>query len=792
MKLRFPFRTKKKSEESVSTTQDILPLEKTENNVLVMKNGGIRSMIELTNLINVNLLDDTDENDEVGIVLEGFQDLLNDFDGDRFQVYVSSEPMNIDNYVSFLEQKINSENEYAYKAELLDIEREHVIEHTKNHRYTKAFYFITGSDKKDSEEKEEELRLINNEMVRGVKGISIHNSSIRAVLKSGSEYGRVLYDKLNPRLSKEQGELPSYTLDDFSPNPFFDKDTYYECDGYYYMILSIKEYPRDPSGAWMQELFRVNGHVDILVNFQKTGASKDKLINSISREMDDIESDLDRQIASASKKRKQKDLKDKDEVLDELIGDDEEVYHVSTFITLRAETKENLERLYREFLSRARHVKAFVFPLEHEGIDGFFVALPIMYNSELYRRYGKLMSARAISGFYPFVRTDFQMETGIRKGINTENGSLVIVDRMDRGRFLNGNGISLGMSGTGKTTGAELDILREISQGYKIRIVTPEPGFNFPFGTHMKISPASKYVLNPFHCNSFVVDKDEEEEDILDPGLYLRLKMGRVMEFFSHLIPKITDLEKAKLHDAILQAYRQKDYTFETKTTVTEFPILDDVVKILYEMTDMENLLVQLKPFYEGAFATLFNGHKNWKADDLHVINVGALSLELLIPAMIQVIDDFWEEVKLNIMSSNPTPYGMYIDEVWYFGDSKKPVTLEFIFQIYKRIRKYMGYAEIMTQNVADLMGNKQLKAIFNNAVFHRYYPMRFEDVKALSQIVPLTGKEVKFLLSQKEEQGTNLFIMGEHRMKTQTKYNMEELKILDPEKFTMLQKVGV
>lgn len=796
MKIKLPFLGKRNTKASQElTVQQALPFEGIQQNVLKMKGKGVRSLIELSDLINTNLLDYDPEDDtsELQIVLRGFQDLLNDFPSNRFQIFISSEAMDVDDYMKFLDDKIDKEDEDAFKIERLDEEKKYILDYAHTHRFTKSFYVVTGCDLRNEQDRDDELRNINNELLKSIKGIGLRNSSLRGDPKSGQDYGRLLFDKLNPRLSKAYGSLDTYGINELAPNPVIDRDTYYEIDGYFYYIFAVREFPRDPDPCWVEKLYEVNGHFDILFDFQKNRQGKDRLEKSISNDMGNIETDLERSLSHSQRKRKEQDLRDAEIVLDEIISDEEEVFNVSCFILVRAETIDKLDSVTKELQSKLKRVKAITTKLEYEGLDGFFSALPIMYESQnkLYQRYGKVIHSGAISGFYPFVRTDFQMGTGIRRGFNTDNKSLVFVDRMDRKVFKNGNGIGIGMSGTGKTSGAEMDILREFSQGYKIRIVTPEPGFNFPVGNKMNLSQASKWVLNPFHINSFVVDVDEEEgEDIVHPGEYLRIKVGLIMQFMSWLLPSLDEYEKSLMHRAVIDTYKKYEYTFETTKEPTEFPIMDDLAKKM-DGSDLKRARTLLDKFVDGAYAKLFNGTRNWDKDDLFVANVRDVPLEILAPTMELLIQDFWEEIKLNGNSVNPVPYGLYIDELWYFGDEKRPQTLEFIFQIYKRIRKYVGYAEALTQNVTDLMKHPMLKAIFNNAVFHRYYPMRFEDVDALQQLVPLTRKEIKFLQSQNEEQGTNLFIIGEHRMKTKTQYSMDELRILDPKKYALLKKVG-
>lgn len=787
-KLKLPFSSQKaesvnSEEKSVDKTiQDIMPLTGIDGHVLRMKNNSIRSMLEVTSLININLLG-TNEQEEV---VSGFQSVLNEFEGKRMQVYISSEPMDVADYVAYLEDKIEKEQVSEYRATRLDAEREHVIEHANENRFTKRFYVITGSDLTADDDKLDELREQNNVLIEGFRGIALHSQHLNLLMKTGTEYGRVLFDKINARKSASFGELQNYRLNDMAPHHMFDHDTYYEIDGYFYSTLVFKTYPRDPKAAWLTELYKIKGHVDILIDIEHTGKSKDKVIDDLSNMMGEIETDLARPLSAKEKKQKQRDYDDADLVLDEVLSEEEAAYNVTVYVMVRDETVKGLEKLIRDAESKIRRAKGTTFRLEYEGWDGFFAALPIMYECKLNKRFSNPMHSMAISGMYPFVRTDYQMNTGIRRGINVDNNSLVIVDRMDRSRFVNGNEVTIGISGGGKTSGVEMDILREHSQGFKIRVVTPEPGFNFGVGQFLKVSPANKWVFNPLHISSFIVDKDEDEEDIIHPGEYLRVKIPQIVRWFSWIIEDLTPTERAKLHRKILMTYELKEYNFESNIAPTEFPILEDLARICYKDPDTRRVGELLDPFVNGTYAKMFNGQRNWTMDDMFVANVRDCPLEILPATMELLIQEFWEDAKLN--NGN---VGVIMDELWYFGDPNRPQTLDFIWEMYKRIRKYNGYANALTQNVVDVMKHPKLTAIINNAVFQRYFKLKEEDAAALSKIVQLTEVEESFIRSTSEPRGTNLFFIGNHRMKTRTSYNLDEMQILNPERFDMIKQVS-
>lgn len=117
-------------------TQDFVPIKEIRNGVLILKDGSMRSVLMVSSL-NFGLKSD----DEKKAILFGYQNFLNSLDF-PVQIYIQSRRLNIQPYVSVLEQRMVEQTN-----ELLKIQIKEYIEFIKvfTEKYnvmTKSFFVV--------------------------------------------------------------------------------------------------------------------------------------------------------------------------------------------------------------------------------------------------------------------------------------------------------------------------------------------------------------------------------------------------------------------------------------------------------------------------------------------------------------------------------------------------------------------------------------------------------------------------------------------------------------------------
>ena len=80
----------------------------------------------------------------------------------------------------------------------------------------------------------------------------------------------------------------------------------------------------------------------------------------------------------------------------------------------------------------------------------------------------------------------------------------------------------------------------------------------------------------------------------------------------------------------------------------------------------------------------------------------------------------------------------LFFDEGYQFIDEDNPIALDFVYEQYKKIRKYSGMAGFITQNISDFNKSNvagKTTAILKNTQYHFIFPLREGDVQDLVEL---------------------------------------------------------
>jgi type IV secretory pathway VirB4 component len=84
------------------------------------------------------------------------------------------------------------------------------------------------------------------------------------------------------------------------------------------------------------------------------------------------------------------------------------------------------------------------------------------------------------------------------------------------------------------------------------------------------------------------------------------------------------------------------------------------------------------------------------------------------------------------------------VDEAHLLIDHQFPAALNFMYQMVKRIRKYHGMLNIITQNINDFIGSEEIKkyttAILNSSQYLKVMNLQPHDLKALEMLYSSSG----------------------------------------------------
>ena len=217
---------------------------------------------------------------------------------------------------------------------------------------------------------------------------------------------------------------------------------------------------------------------------------------------------------------------------------------------------------------------------------------------------------------------------------------------------------------------------------------------------------------------------------------------------------EITEEEKAIIEEKIVECYKKKNITFNDNSLYKskdkkkifkeseDMPTLSDFYSILEKDEKCKNFAIKLKPFVFGHLK-FFNNITNINLNNnLIVADIYDLGEENIKYGLFIFVELFWDKIKKN----RKIKKAIYLDEIWkLIGITANEYVANFIYKIFKTIRKYGGSAVAITQDISDLFGLKNGiygKSIINNSAVKALFSLEEENIKMLSEYTNITEKE--------------------------------------------------
>lgn len=572
---------------------------------------------------------------------------------------------------------------------------------------------------------------------------------------------------------------------------------YIVCDGMYQSIFFIEKdgYPTEVQGGWMSTLIETGEGIDIDICLAKENRSRAKDRVALKLKLNRIKasgrSDTDtdfEEIEGAIQSAK---------YIKNCLSNGEDLYHMQIFITVSANTKEQLqqrkESMFDYLYSNDLTVREIHLRLE----DAFQIVTPILSTKkELMDIAGRNIMTNGVASTYPFTSCELCDENGIVLGINRRYNSLVNIDLFNTKKYKNANMAILGTSGAGKTYLELTMALRMRIQGIQTFIISPDKAHEFKRacyhidGSYVRISPGAKSCINVMEIRpiqspiSELLDEGSNEEDS-----WLAQKTSQLLIFFHLLVPDITNEEEQLVDEAIIKTYNLFNITHDNDSlynAVTKelrpMPIIGDLYDVLKQNVDTKRVANILGRFVTGS-AKSFNQQTNVDLQNKFIVfDLQDLSGNLKAVGMFIVMDFLWTRIKENRTERK----AIFIDEGWQLiGASADTHAADFVYRIFKIIRGYGGSAIFATQDISDLFAfqdGKYGKAIISNSKVKIVLGLEQQEAKCVKDVLQLTKNEMRSIVNF--QRGEGLICVNNNKVPVFVKASdMEhELITTDPE----------
>ena len=547
----------------------------------------------------------------------------------------------------------------------------------------------------------------------------------------------------SPALALYQKQLG--ILDIVAPEKIEIDFDYIKIDDVYFRTLFVAGYPRFVSPGWLEPVINFDSSLDI--SFYIYPVEGKSVLDSLRRKIAEMEAeiatDLERgKIVDPSTQAK---LEDARSLQEQLVKGSERFFEFSFYITIPANSLEELNQLSRQVVST---LGSLLIVGKHATLDqeaGFLSSAPFGMDRLAITRN---MDTTSLATTFPLTSAELSSDRGVLYGTNSENESFIIFDRFS---LENGNFVVFGTSGGGKSFFVKLEALRSLMLGTEIIIIDPESEYQALAaavgGEFISFSFNSPSKINPFDLSQ-VYEEGENQ---------LGLKILSLHSLFKVIMGVITPSQEALLDRAIVATYRAKGITQDPATQKKEPPLMEDLYKILIGMETAEamDLAARIEKFVKGSFVGIFDKQTNIDIKNpFTVFSVKDLQDTLRPIAMFIILDFIWTRVKKDLKKRL-----LIVDEAWHM--MRYPDSAQFLWSVVKRARKYYLGLTTITQDVEDFLAQDIGKAIVTNSALQLLLKQSPAAIDKISEVFYLSQGERQLLLAANIGEG--IFFAGPH-----------------------------
>lgn len=543
----------------------------------------------------------------------------------------------------------------------------------------------------------------------------------------------------------------------------------------FYRTYFIAGYPREVGPNWLSPIINFPHALDISMFYYPIDARQ--VLGNLRRKITEMQTELNIEYKEGKilDPEVQLSLQDAKGLQEELVAERERFFQFALYITIPALSKKELEAVSKQIESVLAGILLLGRKATLQMENAFKSTLPL--HDDRLRVY-RNMDTTSIATTFPFTSSSLTSDTGLMYGINEHNGSLIVFDRF---QMENANSVIFGKSGSGKSYAVKLEAVRSLLLGTEVLVIDPENEFRTLCevigGQYITYDFSSVNRINPFDLSQIY----EEGEDQLELKILVLHSLMKVM-----LGGTTTPMQEAIIDRALLETYRLKGISSDSRTQKKEPPLLEDFYKVLMGMEDTEagNVAIQLEKYVRGSARGLFDQPTNVDIKSTFTV-FGIRDLEESVRpiGMFLVLDYIWTRIRRDRRKRL-----IFIDEAWIL--MKHDDSAAFLQSIAKRARKYYLGLTTISQDIEDFLTSDKGKSIVTNSSIQILMKQSASSIEKLAETFYLSEGEKNLLLSANVGEG--LFFAGQSHVAMQVVASMHEHELIttNPAELEMMAKM--
>ena len=523
------------------------------------------------------------------------------------------------------------------------------------------------------------------------------------------------------------------------PDTFEIKDDYIKIGNRYARVLFLKEYANYIKDSMVAELTDINKNS--MMSIDVIPIAMDEAVREAENRRLGVETNITnwqrRQNANNNFSAiipydLEMQREQSKEFLDDLITRDQRMFMSVLTMVHTAETKEELDNDTEEILTIARKNLCQFGVLKFQQLDGLNTAMPFGV-----RKIDTLrtLTTESLAVFMPFRVQEIRETNGIYYGQNVISKNMIIADRK---KLLNGNSLVFGVSGSGKSfiTKEEIVFTMLKDKNADVIVIDPEneytPLVKALGGEVIKVSATSGNHIN-------AMDMNKNYADGANPVI---LKSEFILSLCEQLIgsDNLGAKQKSIIDRCTASTYR---YYLQGNYQGTP-PTLQDFYQELLkqEETEAKEIALAIELFVNGSLNTFAKQTNVDTENRLICYNILDLGKQLLPLGMLVVLDSILNRITQNRAKGRNTY--IFIDEIYLL--LRNEYSANFLYTLWKRVRKYGAYLIGITQNLEDMLQNNTARAMMANSELIIMLNQASTDRAELAKLLNISDLQLSYI----------------------------------------------
>ena len=536
------------------------------------------------------------------------------------------------------------------------------------------------------------------------------------------------------------------------PDTYENESDYFKIGNRYGRVLFLKDYANYIKDNMITELTELNQN--LMMSIDVVPVPTDEAIKEVENRRLGVETNITnwqrRQNANNNYSAVipydlEQQRQESKEFLDDLTTRDQRMFLGVLTMVHTANTKEELDNDTESILTTIRKNRCQFGILKFQQFDGLNTALPIgVRNIDTMRT----LTTESLSVLIPFKAQEINHERGIYYGINAISKNMIVGDRK---LLLNGNSFILGVSGSGKSFLAKSEITSIVLKDKESDVIIIDPEREYSnlvkaFGGEIiNISATSSNHINAMDINS-------EYGDGANPVI---LKSEFILSFCQQLMgTTVLGAKEKSIIDRcttnVYREYQQRNYQ-GFPPTLLDFH--NELVK-QYE-PEAQSIALAIELYTNGNFNTFAKQTNVDIKNRLISYDIYELGKDLKPLGMLVILDSILNRITQNRKQGRNTY--IFIDEIYLLFQHE--YSANFLFTLWKRVRKYGAYATGITQNVEDLLQSHTARTMLSNSEFIVMLNQASTDRLELAKLLNIADNQISYITGK--EHGRGLIKIG-------------------------------